>query len=180
MKYNTFIQVGDEVDVGALEIPSVSMKYVPIQQVMSTPSIMQLLATCPLVEGYAHTLVDIKVHDLKRGQVPCIPGWHIDHRTKQVGKEREVYHLLISSDVSCTEFSLHELESDNVLHQEIATLVPDSPVLRIQPMRWYTYDNYSFHRGTQATKDGTRVLLRVCQTNRTGNTRHNFQPGYYQ
>lgn len=182
MRYNTLVQrhetqlhppKSDE------DYPLVSCKYVPIEQLTTTDYVWSLIHQAPQLDAkFKHCLVDVKVHDLKQGQYPCIPGWHIDHRTSIVKSQKEVYQLLVTSDVSCTEFMTNEFESDEVFHRNIA--IPDKiETGYIHPLHWYSYDNHTFHRCTKAGYSGRRILIRLCHSNQPGNAQPNFQPGVY-
>lgn len=182
MKYNTYLELHNQrlpPPSSNEDYPLVSCKYIPIQQLRTSEYVWSLIQQAPKPQQtFKHCLVDVKVHDLNKGQYPCKPGWHIDHRTNQVKPQKEIYQLLVTSDVSCTEFMTNEFESDCENHTEVA--IPD--VIEtgfIQPLHWYSYDNHTFHRCTKAGYDGRRLLIRLCHTDTPGNAQHNFTPGVY-
>lgn len=182
MKFNTYLEFHNQrlpPPQSDEDYPLVSCKYIPIQQLHTSEYVWSLLRHAPKPQqSFKHCLVDVKVHDLKAGQYPCKPGWHIDHRTNYVKPHKEIYQLLITSDVSCTEFMTNEFDSDIELHQNIPT--PDKiETARIQPLHWYSYDNHTFHRCTKAGYNGRRILIRLCHTNTLGNAQPDFQPGVY-
>ena len=105
-------------------------------------------------------LFDLKIQDLAAGQLPCLPGWHLDS-----GPDREAEYILMTAGVSRTEFSLEELEvpySDNmkVFCHRINQLV-SNPTKKLDDFEIVRYNNTTIHRGTPATESGRRLLIRV-------------------
>ncbi|MCO5735954.1 hypothetical protein [Stenotrophomonas maltophilia] len=119
--------------------------------------------------------VDVKVHMLMEGQYPCIPNWHCDnvprgpdgkvdyHRT---GDEWTIPMLLWVSDGPTTEFLCERLEGINREpegHEGLAALIRERnpATFQVVPQRWYSMNQRTPHRGTQAQRAGWRVFVRL-------------------
>ena len=155
------------------DYPNTNVKYCSLDKYnelgLSNDYVDYVIKNCPLQDGFRHTLIDVKTHDLELDEYPCLPGWHIDCRTNYIPRNREIYHIFVSSDVSLTEFSLSVINSEAMFHKEIPKFYDlEHSTAQIKPLVWNTYDSYSFHRGSKAQYNGKRLLIRVCQTNENG------------
>lgn len=108
---------------------------------------------------------DLKIQDLDQGQLPCLPGWHLDS-----GPDREATYVLMTAGVSRTEFALTELEitynrNMKVFCHEINSLV-ERPTKQLNDFEIVRYNNTTIHRGTPATNSGRRLLIRVMEESR--------------
>lgn len=139
------------------------------------PSMSELVASVPVDRPEDYEL-DIKVHMLMAGQYPCIPNWHTDNVPRdETGLRFDLIDadsdpmLLWISDGPETEFlAQHVVMPERPgSHQEIARFLRgDSknvpPMTQfIQPNVWWSMDQRTPHRGTQARKSGWRVFARV-------------------
>ena len=143
------------------------------------PSMRGLIETAPVSDPDNWEL-DIKVHMLMPGQFPCIPNWHCDNvprdesglRYDLVRDDVPPMYLWISAGPE-TEFLANPLVMDHRpgSHQEVArfiqSLEPRSALpggvetRTIEPNAWYSMDQTTPHRGTQASKAGWRVFARL-------------------
>lgn len=170
-------------DQKALEAGTCGLFRAPLDTAWHHMPIMEkLLSTAPVSRfERADWEVDIKVHMLMPGQYPCIPNWHTDMVPRDDsglrfdlirGDEPPMY--LWISDGPETEFLARPIELERApgSHIEIArTLrgqadsldigVPPLMTQFIQPNAWWSMDQQTPHRGTQATKHGWRVFARL-------------------
>lgn len=103
---------------------------------------------------------DLKIQKLEQGQLPCLPGWHLD-----TGPDKEVNYVLMTAGVSKTEFALMELDvpySKNmkIFCHRINSLV-SQPTKKLNDFEIISYNNTTIHRGTPAIHSGSRLLIRV-------------------
>jgi hypothetical protein len=143
-------------------------------------SIQSILDTCPLKNNKKYTLVDVKVHTLNKGQTPCIPGYHCDN-TKLTfdNTDTDHYHLLVTGE-PFTEFMLDSWVESNPPPQN--KLLDSNKVydfFKVEAMTWYSYGNFNYHRGTEAQDNTTRLLLRVCESDKIRPRNEHFKPSYY-
>lgn len=148
------------------------------------PSMADLVASVP-VENPEDYELDVKVHMLMVGQYPCIPNWHTDNVPRDESGLRfdlidtEAPKMLLwISDGPETEFLAQKVTMPHLpgSHQEIARWIkygnarqtrvgwdnlPDYQTQRLQPNVWWSMDQRTAHRGTQAKKSGWRVFARV-------------------
>ncbi|MFY0656247.1 MAG: hypothetical protein JXR12_05790 [Neptunomonas phycophila] len=112
-------------------------------------------------------LVDVKVHNLSVGEYPCLPGWHCDTTAfiDEKGKPENLY--LIAVGDNRTEFLANPFEwnSDTMDQRKIARHIPkDAPVVSIPNSTICKFGRYDFHRGPCSTVAGTRILIRVLES----------------
>jgi len=124
--------------------------------------------------------VDVKVHKLKKKEVPCIPGWHLD----RVHKHHSEYALMVAG-VSLTEFNPLPYETNlrqpmTKVNQDLIAHLPESEVFAAKDWEPIYYDNLMPHRGVPAQAAGLRLLIRVvATTNKDVHQTPNFKPGIY-
>lgn len=125
-------------------------------------------------------IIDSRVHMLKTGWWPCIPGWHIDdfHRGGDgqpdlASLSADLGHVMaIVGNYSRTEFLDGEVELTDPpagvvkygwYNNQIRKLVAGQFVapVPVEPGRLYWFGGSDFHRGTPATKDGWRWFIRA-------------------
>lgn len=153
--------------------------------------IKEFLHTIPKTD-YRYISIDTKVHMLKPGWYPCIPGWHCDdfHRVNnipQLSKVKEdapsLHYGVVIGKSSFTEFLKYPIELPN--EKEISFYSSsDKPIYGIYsdlldaiikqkkaetfkvksgvPFEFSTLD---FHRGVQCEIPEWRLFLRVTQSN---------------
>lgn len=127
---------------------------------------------------------DSRVHMLKTGWFPCIPGYHHDDVPRSTINGQPNYDspeylsqhamALINGDICPTEYALGECEMLKInesqiiykeWHKEIIKLLEKSKL-----DKWSTptnqvilFDWQSFHQGTRAVKDGWRWFGRASK-----------------
>lgn len=124
-------------------------------------------------------IIDSRVHMLKRGWYPCIPGWHIDDFYRGENGQPDLknapgqrHYFAIFGDVSKTEFLSGTVDlpdaypGENLYacyNREVNTLIArkDVSVSKVRPGFIYSFGNSDLHRGTAATGDGWRFFIRV-------------------
>lgn len=115
-------------------------------------------------------LVDVKVHDLERGDIPCFPGWHCDSVIDPFHDSRPERHFIYVTGKGClTEF----------IGEPVQLCVPDKPSLRdfrnqlsiknfsiinLESCRIHEYGRWDFHRGSIAKIKERRLLVRLTET----------------
>lgn len=120
--------------------------------------------------GVSEYLVDVKIHMLMKGQMPCIPNWHYDfmprdsngNRVEGESSNLKMYMWLSSAPL--TEYK-----------NRVTGEVTEKP-----PQEWHAFTQRDLHRG--ATSDGNvwRCFIRVipksfkheCTYNDGGLRRH--------
>ena len=134
-----------------------------------------ILRSAPIEGNHKNILVDIKVHDLKKDEFACLPGWHLDGSNNPKGfeKKSELHHLFVASRFALTEFLDTPLDvpidpnwTFAERSQKLGMLLNEMelPIFTIPNCRYVTYDDSFFHRGKQATGDELRLLVRVTET----------------
>lgn len=160
-------------DIGPIQ-DTVSMKYSSLQFVVKNASdqvVDVVKKMCAYVRGaHKYVIIDVKLHDLKCGQIPCMPNWHMDCVGRPDDPIRhEVHHLVLFGDCSLTEFIDGSLQLDNLPPDKVINwnkIIDDTyPKFSVKPSTIYTYGRH-LHRGTPATKDGRRLLVRITETDK--------------
>ena len=167
------------------ELPKISYKHASLDFVKSrtTPYVQHILSKMPFTHLRKRILVDIKVHHLKKGWYPAIPGWHIDgvqNITHAAQKTRNIYHLFLSGETSITQFLSKRVQRDVDEHTP-----PDYDAL-LQGIGGVsipknTICSYSIapHRAIAAKKQEFRLLIRAVETDFIRPRNTSFQV-YYQ
>jgi hypothetical protein len=158
------------------DFPATSYKWGDYDFVMknTTDYVREILSSINVFNLHKYVLVDIKVHDLKKDDVPALPFWHIDCTPNPIEEPvGEIHNLFISSDVSATQF----------LSEDRTVYVPDKgrvnwdkvlglackvrPIIfsSIKPLQVYTYSEH-LHRATPAIRDGKRLFIRLTETSK--------------
>jgi hypothetical protein len=132
-------------------------------------------------EQYRTGIFDSRVHMLKKGFFPCIPGWHHDEvpRTLPNGQPNyaenmKVNHVMaIQGDICPTQFAVGECDlpidpcSSTTIyaqwHPLIEKMISDSQLQKVsvQSARLIEFDSDSLHQGTAATCGGWRFFGRM-------------------
>jgi hypothetical protein len=110
---------------------------------------------------YRHILVDVKLHNLSKNEVPCIPGWHVDG-----GPSVESEYVLCTAGSSLTEFYTKQfyMNFDGNVRKFCGDLdrhIGDNYSLKMSDWQVFKYNNTVPHRGAKAHIDGPRLLVRV-------------------
>lgn len=121
---------------------------------------------------FKRILVDVKIHDLKIGECPCIPGWHLDgYQTR--GTHRSNEYLLVTYGVNRTEYLEGNFRltvpKDATAQQHMKSfqgqLLPLEGSARVLgDGELIGYNDQLFHRGPIAKEEGKRLLVRLCLT----------------
>lgn len=127
--------------------------------------------------------LDTRVHMLKPGWFPCIPGWHHDDipRSRADGQPdyaTPAYHAshcisLVNGDIAPTAFALGQISLPEVLpgqgpvykhwHEAVDQAVNDgslaTQLIPSNTLVWFGWQ--SFHQGTRAVRNGWRWMGRA-------------------
>lgn len=136
------------------------------------PSLTRLINTAP-TQAHRKYTVDVKVHMLKKGEYPCIPGWHCDMVPRDLAGRLdyamndpdETDILLWVSGAPVPTFLAGPLETARGIreHSHLKFAIePEEPVLfDIEPETWYRFRSDTPHFGNPATEDCWRVFIRL-------------------
>lgn len=128
-----------------------------------------------------HVLVDVKFHELEVGDIPCIPGWHIDG-----GPDIPSEYVLCVAGSSMTEFNtdIASFEYDSNTKRfckNMNSIIGDNPSFNAEPWQVIKYNNLNPHRGAVAKVSGQRLLLRVmCSDHIKPNVPGKWSPSKYR
>ncbi len=137
--------------------------------------IRYVLDHIPIFGRHKHVLLDVKVHDLKQGQIPCVPGWHLDGsiNPKNLPKRPEVFTLFVTGSNARTEFFSEPIRIEvedswnfATMSRKCSRFVPQLTlaVWTAGYCQFVTYDDHHFHRGRRATGNEKRLLIRTTET----------------
>lgn len=124
-----------------------------------------VLNNIKLRNKHKYVAVDVKVHDLKVGECPCIPGWHCDTTIELRDELPEVHHLFVTGEGCLTEFIDEPLSlKHGSLYELQRQIRKDVKVKAIDSCTITTYGRFDFHRGPIAKINEKRLLVRVTET----------------
>lgn len=133
-----------------------------------------ILSQIPIFNKHKYVLIDLKVHNLKIGETPCLPGWHLDGsiNPKRLPKQPEVMTLFVIGTTARTEFLAKQITLDipdrynfAMMSKFGAQLIPKTyPVFTIPSCTFVTYTDSYFHRGSAASISECRLLIRTTET----------------
>jgi hypothetical protein len=136
--------------------------------------VRHVLDNIPIMGRHKRVLLDIKVHDLQPGDVPCVSGWHLDGsiNPNALPKRPETFALFVTSEHATTQFldtpiNLEVNDSWNfaTMSQRCARMIPDGhPTLSIPSCQFMIYDDHYFHRGPTVDRPTKRLLVRTTET----------------
>ncbi len=110
-------------------------------------------------------LFDLKIQDLNKDQVPCIPGWHVDNGPFHLAK-----YALVVWGSSKTEFYIEKMELPEEKNMKILCHNLNNfnlfPSFKLNDGEIIVYNNTNIHRGTPADYSGKRLLIRAKGFNR--------------
>ena len=117
-----------------------------------------------LLPSYKYKLLDVKFHNLIKGEVPCIPGWHVDG-----GFQSPSDYILFAFGVSHTEFFLEQFQfpaahTMRQFCQNLSAHIGEQVSLTAQDNCFIRYNNTVPHRGQPALSNGPRLLIRLMGT----------------
>lgn len=170
--------------VGIKDVTSVpdlnteSFKFAPLSYALRNTNkfISDLIESC-IIGDRKGIMVDVKVHDLKKGDSPALEHWHIDCCNSPHYRGREEHNHLYITGVSYTEFLKNDIEVDLPDNPKYNTLLKDCESVKIEAGKIYSYGRYP-HRATPAVEDGTRLLIRVTETDNIQGFQKGFKPTY--
>jgi len=154
----------------------VSFKYADyVMDMCQSDLVRQILRHAPIENKHRRVLVDVKMHDLKKGQHTCLPGWHLDGSMNPEGIEKkpELHHLFVGSMFCRTQFLDSPLDipidpswTFAERSKKLGALLDDMilSIFTIPNCHFVTYDDTFFHRGAQSEGDELRLLVRVTET----------------
>lgn len=141
-------------------------KNISVRRAEDYPLAEQILYLASFLPNRSLQFFDLKIQDLKKGEHPCIPGWHLDS-----GPDKEAQYILMTAGVSRTEFALTELEVEYSANMKLfchrINQLVEQPTKKLNDFEIVQYDNTTIHRGTPATELGRRLLIRVMETSRS-------------
>lgn len=142
--------------------------------------IRKFLDTLPNIAWGFEWIIDTKIHMLKPGWFPGIPGWHVDFAPNWEGivdwtkvNLSEQHYCVITNDCSQTEFVAEPLELNvpdlpkinSYLSRQVHALYPDGiKTFKATPGMVYRFGQLHLHRVTAATKSGWRLFARASCT----------------
>lgn len=130
-------------------------------------------------------IVDSKIHMLKPGWLPCIPGWHVDFAPGWLDvvdwsavDPKEQHWMAISSGVSATEYVVGFAGSSRALSlsipraprvngflsKAVELYKPGLEIHEVEPGVVYQFSQLTLHRGVPAVVAGWRQFVRVSAT----------------
>jgi hypothetical protein len=111
-------------------------------------------------------LIDVKFHNLRKNQYPCIPGWHIDGSLLFSKKSFfETYVLYICGDTSFTEFCHDEIIVPRAASSiDLIKQHDGKNISALSSGQIAFYNSTNMHRGVKSEIDGKRLLIRVMHS----------------
>lgn len=146
----------------------ISMKYADFNKAVqvSNPYVAFILNRITIPKIYRRTLVDVKVSDLKVGELPCLPGWHLDCTMEPERDGLPETHFLLVSGAGCrTKFvnSPIKIPIKNGrlfgVNEAVKNQKPD--IWKIRENVVTRYNRYNLHAPSPAETEGRRLLIRV-------------------
>lgn len=147
---------------------------------MGGPFVRSFLEFMPRIIPHGYNwVIDSKVHMLKPGWYPGIPGWHLDfapgwENIVNFSKVdvREQHFCAISHGHSRTEFLNQPIELNvfdvpkinGLLSKQVDALYPHLRKFNAYPGTIYKFSQLDLHRVTGATSSGWRLFVRASIT----------------
>lgn len=133
-----------------------------------------VLDIIPIFGKHERILIDVKIHDLTPGTIPCIPGWHLDGSINPEDKPRrpETLTLFVTGQHARTKFLADPIDlpvedkwSFAMISRACSRMIPeDHAEWQMPSCTFGTYDDHYFHRGVAATSSEKRLLIRTTET----------------
>jgi hypothetical protein len=127
------------------------------------------------IDSYENWIFDVRIHSLKKGQLPSIDAWHVDFLdfgNTETGFNRRVIGVI--GDCSLTRFlkgpvvvSFNDAVDFASWSQEIDAQNP--AVYQLSNLEMVEYTAQTFHRATPATHDGSRIIFRAVENFKASN-----------
>lgn len=130
-------------------------------------------------------IIDSRVHMLKPGWMPCIPGWHVDdfYRPDNFGGQSDLWskprghriHVMAVNGIDCfTEFlapgacfrfDKTDIEEGETVHGAGNRIINQASLFKrsVESGQMVEFDTHDWHRGVVATKDSWRHLIRASR-----------------
>lgn len=144
-------------------------------------------------DWWVGSVIDTRVHMLKKGWYPCIPGWHHDDVPRSTANFQPNYidpeyrseHImgLVNAEVAPTEFAIGSinlpLRSENIYkqwHPLVEQAIREQAGIYLSKAdsgKLIKFDDRTFHQGVKATKDGWRWFARISRNTDRVNFRTN-------
>lgn len=164
------------------DIPDRSYKFASLKFVRQNCNdyVNYVIDNMPLVGDRRNILVDVKVHNLEKGQIPALPHWHIDCVNRPDNKAREEHNHLFLAGSCMTQFLKKDLELD--IEDERPNydrlLKNFESELEKRYAIPYTVCSYgrALHRARPAVKRETRLLIRVTESDIISPSNKKFYP----
>lgn len=149
-------------------------EYDYVMRACDNDYVRYVLQRIPIFGRHSRVLIDIKIHELKQGEVACVPGWHLDGSINPNGlpKEPETFTLFVTGERARTKFlgrpislPVDDSWSFVEMNRRCAKQIPDNhPEWTMPSCTFGTYDDHYFHRGVSAGGDERRLLVRTTET----------------
>lgn len=125
--------------------------------------------------------IDIRVHELSKGDYPASPGWHVDASQRETAFENNAQRTDVEASLVGTISTHPEGVSNTVFVQNVINLENDYEALtrdnnkllqaelvgkhmdtvRTEDGVWTLFDPYTIHNVEAARNDGIRLFVRV-------------------
>lgn len=136
-----------------------------------------------LVHPDKEWIIDSRVHMLKSGWMPCIPGWHVDdfYRPDDFGGQSDLWsqprdhriHVMAVNGIdafpeflapyTAFEFRKEDIGEGESVHGAGNRIINAKPHHRraVESGRMIEFDTHDWHRGVAATRDSWRHFIRA-------------------
>lgn len=148
------------------------------------------LGAMDILNDRKYVVVDTKIHMLKKGMCPAIPGWHVDGTPRgdapnyswhtglpDIYAQEEMrasrFHLLVTGVGCLTEFVTDELAIEMLnkdrhmfakLSETINDMQHDLNIIEAPSCQVVEFDWWNIHAGKLATENEWRYLIRVTES----------------
>lgn len=166
LNFTTITDCGSVAPIKLLDLQLSSCKNANIKQALQYYANTPVIGIIEKLYGhidkkYRHILVDVKLHNLSKSDVPCIPGWHVDG-----GPNVESEYVLCTAGSSLTEFYTKPfyMNFDGNVRKfcdDLNCHIGDTFTMKMSDWQVFKYNNMVPHRGASAHADGPRLLVRV-------------------
>ena len=149
------------------------LKYVPYETGYGLcPSWFQsFLDKFPVLSGFKYCLLDVKPRPLNKGEMPCIPDWHIDIVDNPSKNSDTDVHFLYTLGCGCPTLFLKSPTLINLPAPPLSAIpainrsLKDPEAAAIEEGRIYTFTRNHLHKCQPAQFSGWRLLVRKTYTN---------------
>jgi hypothetical protein len=128
------------------------------------------------VDSYEGWIFDVRIHNLKKGELPSIDAWHLDFldfNKTETALNRRIIGVI--GDCSLTRFLKQPVvitAEDDIdfaaWSNEIDAQEPE--VYQLSNLEMVEYTAQTFHRAAPATHDGWRILFRAVESMKASNS----------